>query len=735
MASTNPPVSRNWSVKDIRDLVQAKFGKRPCWFQIRTTMALRAGKDVTGIAATGAGKTLSFWIPLLMALEEGQDKMVVIVTPLNLLGKQTEAQLNKAAISCVAVDKQTNKPETYKDIKEGKHRVITISPELLNETPCRELLEDPKVASKLLYFVSNEGHCVSQWGHTFRDQYLYVGSLRYSVPSASQVPFYVASATLPPDILQDVTHILRLRPDKTVFVHCSNDRPNIHLVVRPMAHPVKSYHDLAFLIPNNFTVDSPRFPKFLVFFDSTTSSEDAIRYLRTRLPPELRDKITWFHSTMTSAYREEEFDCFASDEVWGLAVTDAFGMGLDLPDVQIVVQYRVPSDMCTLWQRFGRSGRAAGSEAIAILLAEKKHFDKDREKRKAANRVRRGQRAAKRKAPAQCAPPAAKRPALGPATNLVGHLVDTTEAVEEEPLDSDGDSNELDELSLARQPQSSVPAAKERVLELGSALDDFINADTRCIKCRRTVSDLYFRNGKASNDFHLLCDDTHEGGCNRCSRKATRLCCDLCNPESFSSVAPIAIEKPGRTLKRSNIKPYEATENDRRLRAELITWRDEQAPKALGDATFDEWGPFFFMSDETLQRIVDCAHGGKLPDINAVRRETHWREDRIKEYGASLFAIIEQSSPAPNATASTRGPRLCSVCKQPGHTRASTRCPTRIAALSATLFSPHQDRENIPLLPPILSPYHISQALNSQFSPSPSRLPLARQYARSFPPP
>lgn len=94
----SPP--RNWSIKDIRDLVESKFGKRPCWFQIKVALALRAGKDVAGVAATGAGKTLSFWIPLLMALEEGQDKMIVVVTPLNLLGKQTEMQLNGGHDSC-----------------------------------------------------------------------------------------------------------------------------------------------------------------------------------------------------------------------------------------------------------------------------------------------------------------------------------------------------------------------------------------------------------------------------------------------------------------------------------------------------------------------------------------------------------------------------------------------------------------------------------------------------------
>jgi reverse gyrase len=73
---------RTWSTQDVRDLVQDKFRKRPCYFQIKVAQTLYAGKDVVACAPTGAGKTLTFWIPILMALEEGEDKMSIVVTPL-----------------------------------------------------------------------------------------------------------------------------------------------------------------------------------------------------------------------------------------------------------------------------------------------------------------------------------------------------------------------------------------------------------------------------------------------------------------------------------------------------------------------------------------------------------------------------------------------------------------------------------------------------------------------------
>jgi len=87
-----------WTIQRIRDLTQVKFGKRACWYQVKTALALYEGKDVVGCAPTGAGKTMSFWIPLLMALEDGQDKISVVVTPLNLLGKQNVRVLEEGGL-------------------------------------------------------------------------------------------------------------------------------------------------------------------------------------------------------------------------------------------------------------------------------------------------------------------------------------------------------------------------------------------------------------------------------------------------------------------------------------------------------------------------------------------------------------------------------------------------------------------------------------------------------------
>lgn len=201
--------------------------------------------------------------------------------------------------------------------------MIVINPELLMDEACAQLWKKPKFTSRILQFVFDEGHCVSEWGK-FRTEYLHLGNLRHLIPET--IPFYVASATLPLPILLDVAKILRLRPGKTEHIIRSNDRPNISLVVRGIQYNVGSYMDLAFLIPDNFQDGDTPPEKFLIFFDSTRECEDAVKYLQSRLPRHLHGKVQWFHATMSNKFREEEYETLRTGERWGLGVTSAFGM-------------------------------------------------------------------------------------------------------------------------------------------------------------------------------------------------------------------------------------------------------------------------------------------------------------------------------------------------------------------------------------------------------------------------
>ena len=113
---------RSWTVEEVRLLVEKKFGIRPCWFQIKIALAVYQKKDVIGTAATGSGKTLSFWIPILMALEDGENVTEFIVTPLNILGKNQIRDLEAAGIKAIAVSKENVNPQTFKVCEQLYHQ-------------------------------------------------------------------------------------------------------------------------------------------------------------------------------------------------------------------------------------------------------------------------------------------------------------------------------------------------------------------------------------------------------------------------------------------------------------------------------------------------------------------------------------------------------------------------------------------------------------------------------------
>ncbi|EPQ54869.1 P-loop containing nucleoside triphosphate hydrolase protein [Gloeophyllum trabeum ATCC 11539] len=369
-----------WSIKKIRDLTEQKFRKRACLFQVKVAQAIRERrKDVVAVAATGFGKTLAFWTPLLMAMADGEDRCIIVVSPLNLLGRQNVQLLEDAGLKGVAIEAKTATAKTFQEIEEGRYQVIVANPEVIMQEGGRfeRLWKVPSFTSRLLYVVFDEAHCVSQWSD-FREQFKYIGSLRYLIPGT--IPFLVASATLPEPVLQDVAEILQLRRGETEYIRRSNDRPDIHLAVHRMEHPANSYRDLAFLIPDNFQPTDMLPPKFLIFFDDRKDTEEAVKYLRSRLPEELRSKIKYFHSVMSPEYREDEYEALRESDLWGLCVTDSFGMGLDLPDITLIVQWRATCDINTLWQRFGRAARSDGIVGTAVLFVEKGQFDEERER-------------------------------------------------------------------------------------------------------------------------------------------------------------------------------------------------------------------------------------------------------------------------------------------------------------------------------------------------------------------
>ncbi|KIK79488.1 hypothetical protein PAXRUDRAFT_161200, partial [Paxillus rubicundulus Ve08.2h10] len=204
---------------------------------------------------------------------------------------------------------------------------------------------------------------------------------------SSNIQLLVASATLTKAVLSDITCLLHIQANKLVVICCSSDQPNIKIEVRKIRYALSSYADLVFLIPAGFKVSDPPPQKFLIFFNNIPESINAACSLHRCLPSELRVKIKWFNADMLMTYKEVELENLVSGETWGLCTTASFGMGMDIADIFLVIQWRATCKIAALWQWFCRAVQNQELTGMALLLAEKQYFDYEQEA-KAARKMR-----------------------------------------------------------------------------------------------------------------------------------------------------------------------------------------------------------------------------------------------------------------------------------------------------------------------------------------------------------
>ncbi|KAF8835722.1 hypothetical protein BDN67DRAFT_912477, partial [Paxillus ammoniavirescens] len=245
-----------------------------------------------------------------------------------------------------------------------KYRVITVSPKrILTDSHFQVLWKLKKFGDKLFNVTFDEGHCISEWGDDFRPLYGQLGNLRWFLPD--HTTFHVVLATMPPYIISDVKTKLRMRSYNLAKIIRSNDHPNINLIVEEMKFPRNSMHDLTRVMDLRGGLPPE---KFMLFTNSRGSAESACNRLHTDLSPHLRDKIIWFHFGMTMEFHIEAIEKLRWGEIWGICCTDAAGMGLDLRDITLIIQWGYTASLCTLMQRLGRGTRDPSVTAVGIYL-------------------------------------------------------------------------------------------------------------------------------------------------------------------------------------------------------------------------------------------------------------------------------------------------------------------------------------------------------------------------------
>lgn len=304
-----------------------------------------AGRDTLGLMPTGGGKSLTFQVPGLFY----PSGLTIVVTPLISLMKDQVDNLHRHRIKAVYFHSGMSMQETkvaWEKIVNGRVRFIYIAPERLQND--RFILELRQIDIRLI--VVDEAHCISQWGYDFRPSYLNIRTLRKIKPG---VPVLALTATATPEVAEDIMSQLEFsNPNqfRKSFV-----RDNINYIVRSSDAKI---HELLHIL--------------------SRTSGSAIVYVRSRKKcREISDFLmsadissTYYHAGLDFTIKEKRQNDWQTGAVRVMVATNAFGMGIDKPDVRVVVHFDLPPSLEEYYQEAGRAGRD-GLTSYAVVLSSK----------------------------------------------------------------------------------------------------------------------------------------------------------------------------------------------------------------------------------------------------------------------------------------------------------------------------------------------------------------------------